>query len=294
MSKEGIDSFLLDCHTNENMAEIENTFSIKGFAIVVRLWQKIYSEKGYYCEWSERSPVLFLSQWFGGGSGVDENLIREVVALSLKIGIFDRNMYERFQILTSKRLQEQYFDVVKRRTEIKIIKDYLLISVDNFKENVNIIQKNVNTNSKNVSSFSTSKVKESKVKGSKENNTSTSVDGRSAFNYQSVVKSFNSICVSLPKVQNLTETRRKKIKNASKLLGNLSFEDVFNMVENSDFLSGRTDKWNGCSFDWILNTTNLTKIIEGNYNNKRPKQQSTSSYDINELEKFNTLDDIEV
>ena len=170
MSKEGIDSFLLDCHTNENMAEIENTFSIKGFAIVVRLWQKIYSEKGYYCEWSERSPVLFLSQWFGGGSGVDENLIREVVALSLKIGIFDRNMYERFQILTSKRLQEQYFDVVKRRTEIKIIKDYLLISVDNFKENVNIIQKNVNTNSKNVSSFSTSKVKESKVKGSKDNN----------------------------------------------------------------------------------------------------------------------------
>lgn len=170
MSKEGIDSFLLDCHTNENMAEIENTFSIKGFAIVVRLWQKIYSEKGYYCEWSERSPVLFLSQWFGGGSGVDENLIREVVALSVKIGIFNKNLYERFQILTSKRLQEQYFDVVKRRTEIKIIKDYLLISVDNFKGNVNIIQKNVSRNEKNASNFRTSKVKESEVKISKENN----------------------------------------------------------------------------------------------------------------------------
>lgn len=164
MSKEGIDSFLLDCHTNENIAEIENTFSIKGFAIVVRLWQKIYSEKGYYCEWNERSPVLFLSQWFGGGSGVDENLIREVIALSIKIGIFDKSMYERFKILTSERLQKQYFDVVKRRTEIKVIKEYLLISVDNFKGNVNIISKNASRNQKNASDFCTSKVKESKGK----------------------------------------------------------------------------------------------------------------------------------
>lgn len=166
MSKEGIDSFLLDCHTNENIAEIENTFSIKGFAIVVRLWQKIYSERGYYCEWNERSPVLFLSQWFGGGSGVDENLIREVIALSLKIGIFDKSMYENYHILTSKRLQEQYFDVVKRRTEIKIIKEYLLISVDNSKSNVCITSKNVNKNQNNANNFYTSKVKERKGKES--------------------------------------------------------------------------------------------------------------------------------
>lgn len=97
---------------------------------------------------------------------------------------------------------------------------------------------------------------------------STSVDGRNAFDYQSVVNSFNSICTSLPKVQKLTDTRKKKIKNASKLLGSLTFDDVFNMIENSDFLSGRNGKWNGCGFDWILNPTNLTKIIEGNYNNK--------------------------
>ena len=97
---------------------------------------------------------------------------------------------------------------------------------------------------------------------------STSVDGRNAFDYQSVVNSFNSICTSLPKVQKLTDTRKKKIKNASKLLGSLTFDDVFNMIENSDFLSGRNGKWNGCGFDWILNPTNLTKIIEGNYDNK--------------------------
>lgn len=98
---------------------------------------------------------------------------------------------------------------------------------------------------------------------------STSVDGRTAFDYQSVINSFNSICTSLPKVQKLTDTRKKKIKNTSKLLGEMTFEDVFCKVESSDFLSGRNGKWTACCFDWILNPTNLTKIIEGNYANKQ-------------------------
>lgn len=51
VAKIGIPSFLLDCHTNDNMSEIEAEYRLKGFAVVVRLWQKIYSEKGYYCEW---------------------------------------------------------------------------------------------------------------------------------------------------------------------------------------------------------------------------------------------------
>lgn len=108
-----------------------------------------------------------------------------------------------------------------------------------------------------------------------DNNMSTSVDGRNAFDYQSVINSFNSICISLPKVQKLTDTRKKKIKNTSKLLGELTFEDVFCKVESSDFLSGRNGKWTACCFDWILNPTNLTKIIEGNYANKQNATANT-------------------
>ena len=166
MAKVGIESFLLDCHTNDNMAEIEAAYGIKGFAVIVKLWQKIYSDKGYYCEWIERSPLLFLSQWFGGNSGVDLNLINQVVNHAIKIGIFNESMFSKYAILTSERIQRQYFDVVKRRTEIEVIDEYLLVSVANFKGNVNIIGKNVCKNS-------TSKVKESKVKESKENKKNT-------------------------------------------------------------------------------------------------------------------------
>lgn len=97
---------------------------------------------------------------------------------------------------------------------------------------------------------------------------STSVDGRNAFDCQSVVNSFNSICVSLPKVQKLTDKRRKQIKSAKTLLGEMSFEEFFRIVESSDFLSGRSGKWNGCGFDWVIQPANLTKVIEGNYQNQ--------------------------
>ena len=147
MAKVGIESFLLDCHTNDNMAEIEAAYGIKGFAVIVKLWQKIYSDKGYYCEWIERSPLLFLSQWFGGNSGVDLSLINQVVSHAIKIGIFNESMFNEYAILTSERIQRQYFDVVKRRTEIEVIDEYLLVSVANFKGNVNIIEKNVCRNS---------------------------------------------------------------------------------------------------------------------------------------------------
>lgn len=169
MAKAGIDSFLLDCHTNDNMAEIEAAYGIKGFAVIVKLWQKIYSDKGYYCEWNERSPLLFLAQWFGGNSGVDLNLIIEVVNHAIKIGIFNESMFNKYAVLTSERIQKQYFDVVKRRTEIEVIDEYLLVSVGKNAVIVNINGENVCRNQKNVCRNSTSKVKESKVKESKDN-----------------------------------------------------------------------------------------------------------------------------
>lgn len=124
-----------------------------------------------------------------------------------------------------------------------------------------------------------SKVKVSKENRSKENSMSTAVDCRNAFDYQSVINSFNSICSSLPNVQKLTDKRRKAIKSAASLLGDLSFDEYFELVESSDFLSGRNGKWTGCCFDWVLNGANLTKVIEGNYANKQPQTNQTVERD---------------
>lgn len=170
MAKEGIPSFLLDCRTNDNISEIEAEYGVKGFAVVVRLWQKIYAEKGYYCEWIERSPLLFLSNWFGGNSGVTVNLINDIVERCLNNGIFNAKMYEDYSILTSARIQEQYFSAVKRREEILVKKQYLLVSVDKIK---GIAYKNdvsVCRNQKNVCRNDTREGNVSISKGNNKNN----------------------------------------------------------------------------------------------------------------------------
>lgn len=120
----------------------------------------------------------------------------------------------------------------------------------------------------------TAQGKLSKDKLSKDNisdNVSTSVDGRIAFDYQSVINSFNSICISLPKIKKLTDTRKKKIKGAYKLLEDMNFDEFFGMIESSDFLTGRSGIWNGCSFDWCISPSNVVKILEGNYSNTKEK-----------------------
>ena len=86
------------------------------------------------------------------------------------------------------------------------------------------------------------------------------------FDFQAIINLFNSVCRSLPKIQKLTESRKRNIMNADKQL-NGKFQAFFERVEQSDFLSGRKTEWKA-GFDWIIKPQNLIKIIEGNYDNQ--------------------------
>ena len=101
---------------------------------------------------------------------------------------------------------------------------------------------------------------------------------------------FNTICISLPQVRLLTKKREGHIKTLLTTLekAGLTTIDYLKKVESSDFLTGRSGQWRA-TFDWIIQPSNAVKIIEGNYS---VKAKANSSYDIDELEKINTLDDV--
>ena len=92
-----------------------------------------------------------------------------------------------------------------------------------------------------------------------------------------VVKLWNEICTSLPKVMRLSDARRDKVKarlrewgdtDPNKMLDNA--RSLFLRIERSDFLTGRSGKWKGASFDWIFDSrNNWIKVMEGNYDNVR-------------------------
>ena len=85
-------------------------------------------------------------------------------------------------------------------------------------------------------------------------------------NYQGLIDLFNKEFEGLlPKVVKLTNSRKKAIKNRIAENSKDDVIKVFNNVKTSDFLLGKEKDW-ACNFDWIFNSSNFVKILEGNYN----------------------------
>ncbi|WP_051534133.1 replication protein [Desulfitibacter alkalitolerans] len=84
-----------------------------------------------------------------------------------------------------------------------------------------------------------------------------------------IVDLYHNICLSLPKVMKLTDKRKGHIKARLKQYSEDDFKKTFEKAEQSDFLSGRSGKWTGCNFDWLINENNIVKVLEGGYDNSK-------------------------
>lgn len=87
--------------------------------------------------------------------------------------------------------------------------------------------------------------------------------------YQEIMNLFNKTCKTLPSIKSIEGTRQQTVRVLWKEIKSIEyFENLFNEVNYSDFLSGRNGKWMNCNFDWILKQSNRRKIMEGVYKNK--------------------------
>lgn len=160
-NKVGLDYFELDCQLEEKVRLIQAEFGLKGFAIVVKLYQKIYGEFGYYCEWNEDSLLLFMSE--NGVSSRDEkNLITEIVAACIRRNIFSEEIFVKYGVLTSVGVQRRYLKATSRRESVSMKKEYLLLSDGKINCNVDIIEDSVNIIGDNECRIGQRKAEESK------------------------------------------------------------------------------------------------------------------------------------
>lgn len=88
---------------------------------------------------------------------------------------------------------------------------------------------------------------------------------------EAVAMLFNEICVSFPKVTKLSDMRRRAINARLKVYTLEEMKTIFEKVEASSFLKGGNDRNWTASFDWIIKDSNAAKIMDGNYDDKRPK-----------------------
>ena len=112
------------------------------------------------------------------------------------------------------------------------------------------------------------------------NNTSMNItrenrDVSSDIEIKDIIESYNKICISLSPY---TKIKKDDKKNITLLLSNgIDYIDLFQKVEQSDFLSGRNGKWRHCTFSWIIQPDNIKKILNGSYGNRSPSTKKVTN-----------------
>ena len=127
--KIGLDYFPLDVSIDDDVELLEAECGLSGFAILIKLWQKIYS-KGYYIEWGEDNALLFSRKI---NSGINE--VDSVINASFRRNLLDKTMYKKHGILTSTGIQRRYFKACAdcKRKNIPAISQYLLLTTEETK-----------------------------------------------------------------------------------------------------------------------------------------------------------------
>lgn len=146
--KVGLDYFYIDCQMEQNVRLIQAEYGLKGFAVFVKLLQKIYGECGYYCEWNEDVLLLFMAE--NALSSDNKNLINGIVSACIRRNIFSKKLFQEYDILTSEEIQRKYFNATSRREKVEVKKEYLLFPIDKNIKNVVINSINVDRNQINV------------------------------------------------------------------------------------------------------------------------------------------------
>lgn len=85
---------------------------------------------------------------------------------------------------------------------------------------------------------------------------------------QEVVDRYNAICTNLPRVVRLTDKRRRAVRLIyGKGYTPEQLDEVFRKAQSSSFCGGQNDRHWKADFDWLLNESNLVKVLEGKYDN---------------------------
>lgn len=118
--------------------------------------------------------------------------------------------------------------------------------------------------------------------------------------YQAVVDLYHSICTSYPKIRTLSDARKKAVKARLKTYTLDDFKEMFTKAEASDFLKGKNGNNWSANFDWLVKDANMAKVLDGNYDNRKPNggrseivpDWMTEVKQIDQLKKFrNSLQD---
>lgn len=122
--KDGLEYFPLDVTAgiDDEIELLEAEYGLEGFAIFIKLLQKIY-KNNYYLDWTEKEQLQFSKR-----VNVDNSRINSIINSCLKWGLLEKTLYDEYKILTSRGIQKRFLLAIGRRTAYEFYKEYLLLS----------------------------------------------------------------------------------------------------------------------------------------------------------------------
>lgn len=100
--------------------------------ILICLLCNIYEDQGYYILWDEELPFDIADT-----VGVSEGAVKELIKKAVDVDFFDKEMFEKEHILTSRGIQSRFIESTRKRKDVTIKKEYWIISGDNSVNDVN-------------------------------------------------------------------------------------------------------------------------------------------------------------
>ncbi len=163
-TKKGLDYFPLDVDflSDLKVRRIIKACGKEAVHILVALLANIYRDEGYYVLWDDDLAFLVADE-----VGTKEGTVEELVRKAVQVKFFDKDIFDKYSVLTSKGIQNRYILATKERKKVELEFRYLLTNEVN-RSNISI---NGRGNSVNQGNNQQSKVKESKEKEIKEDAT---------------------------------------------------------------------------------------------------------------------------
>ena len=278
MKFNGIDFFPFPSRNSTALQLLEAKFKLKGVAIYVKLLQKIFSEEGYFYKVSD-DIILLLKQEFNLASA--DNIIQDLINECIARGIFDKFMYEKYNILTSDDIQREYLNAVRKRKKLELNKEFLLPFALNFIKKAEETQKTAEETQKTAEDLE-------KGKERKENKKETT---QVTEGYINSLVSKNTDTSSL--IDYFKNETNKYTADVTSIPIGVDMQKLTEKVKNSSFLMSA----NNMTLKQCLKC--YDKIINGVYDDDKPKvsnkpelvfKRNYSTKDLNSF--FTNIDDI--
>ena len=101
--------------------------------------------------------------------------------------------------------------------------------------------------------------------------------------YAAIMDEYNAVCVSLTPIKVMSDKRKREAKTRFRREFHGQMGEVcafFRKVEASDFLCGRNGHGWSANFDWLMKSANAIKVLEGTYDNKKPRAPNIPQMDV--------------